>query len=124
MTDRNEGIVISGGSVNVGSMVAGSGARVHTTVNHPEFSIGGIDDPQVAERLSALETALQDHSDELADHASAVTQLSALVDELRRPEPRGSRVSQILATLRDSVGSVAGVLGSIASIEHLLALLL
>jgi hypothetical protein len=124
MTDHNEGIVIAGGSVNVGSMVAGSGARVHTTLNKPEFSVGGIDDPRVARRVAALESALQEHYDELADHAAAVNQLSALVDELRRPEPRGSRVSEILGTLRDSVGSAASVLGSIASIEHLLALLL
>jgi hypothetical protein len=124
MTHHNQGIVITGGSVNVGSMAAGRGAQVQMTMTQSEFSIDGIDDPQVAERLEALETALQKHADALVDHASAIDQLSALVDELHRPEPRGSRLSEILGTLRDSVGSVATVLGSIASIEHLLAPLL
>jgi hypothetical protein len=124
MTEHNEGIVISGGSINAGVIAAGHRAQVTTTVEQPRFSIDGIDNPEVAQALAALETALREHAAELADNATAVTQLHSLADELRRPEPRSSRVSEILGTLRDSVGSVAGVLGSIASIEHLLALLL
>lgn len=125
MTDGNQGIVVSGGSFTVGgSAVVGAGARAHTVVNQPVFGGGLAADPDVAQRLSELEDALRAHAGELADHEAAVGRLSALVEELQRPEPSRSRVAQILSTLRDSAGSVAAVLGSVASIEHVLALLL
>jgi Family of unknown function (DUF5955) len=121
MTEHNDGIMISGGSVNVtGSMVAGRRAQVHTVINQAPVA----DSPEVQQTLLALEASLRDHAQELADHAAAVAQLEALTDELRQPQPRRSRVTELLITLRDNVGSVAAVAANVASVQHLLAGLL
>lgn len=125
MTKRNDGIIVTGGSFTVGgSAVVGAGARAHTTVNQPTFPAGLAADPEISQRLMVLEDALHSHAGELADHQAAIGRLNELVEELSRPEPRASRVTEILSALRDGAGSVAAVLGSVASIEHVLTLLL
>ena len=125
MPGRNEGIIASGGEINVGgSIVVGRGARAHTVVNQPTFAAGDIPDPEVARRVTALEAAIHAHAAQLADKDDAIERLTALVQELHRPQPRGSRVAEILRGLRESAGSVASVITSVASVEHVLALLL
>jgi hypothetical protein len=125
MTERNDGIIISGGAVNVGGgMAAGQGARVDAVVSQPTLSAGPLEDPAVARKVEELETALRTHATQLADKEQAIAQLRELIDELGTPEPRGARVTDILGRLRDSIGSVASVMGSVASLEHVLTVLL
>jgi len=92
MPGRNEGIIASGGEINVGgAIVVGRGARAHTVVNQPTFAAGDIPDPEVAQRVAALEAAIHAHAAQLADKDDAIERLTALVQELHRPQPRGSR---------------------------------
>ena len=121
MTERNDGIMISGGSVNVtGSMAAGREAQVHTVINHAPVA----DSPEVQQTLLTLEASLRDHAHELRDQAAAVAQLEELTDELRQPQPRRSRVTELLTALKDNVGSIAAVVANVDAVDHLLAGLL
>jgi hypothetical protein len=117
MTERNEGIVISGGVVTVGgSMAAGPQARAYTVIKGQPIG----DSPEVQELLRALEASLRDHAQELTDSAAALTQLRALSDELKQDEPQGSRLSGLLNGLKDNVGAVASIMTNVAALEHLL----
>jgi hypothetical protein len=125
MTDRNEGMIVSGGgTVNAGAISVGRGARVEIGVNQSTFPGGALADPEIVQRIDALGQSLRDNAARLADHDSALAQLDALTNELGRPEPRGSRLTAILRTLRDNIGPVSAVLGSVEAIEHSLTLLL
>jgi hypothetical protein len=104
MSDRGERINIRTGTVN-GPMAVGANARAQ--VIQTGESLRGRDQDQVAERLAALERAVEAHRDRLADPELVLETVATLAEALRAERPNRVTVKGLLTGVADHVRSVA-----------------
>jgi hypothetical protein len=97
--ERNEGIVVSGGSFSAGAVAAGRGA---TAVQQE----GGE-----ASRLAAELREL------LAGHEAARADADAVVAELATPSPAHGRLRELLDGIAGAAGGLTGVATAVAALR-------
>jgi len=97
--ERNEGIVISGGSFSAGAVAVGRGA---TAVQH---------DAGEAARLAGELREL------LAGHEAAQADADALAAELATPAPAPGRLRELLDGIAGAAGGLAGVATAVAALR-------
>jgi hypothetical protein len=99
---RNEGIQISGGTINAENIAVGRGATVVA-----ELRERGQD--EVARRLEELVRQLQEHQDEVPNVALVRAATETVTEELAKERPDTSRVREVLTAISESVRSVTGL---------------
>jgi hypothetical protein len=99
---RNEGIQISGGTINAGNLAVGRGATVVA-----ELRERGQED--VARRLEELVRQLEEHRDEVPHLALVRAATESVTEELAKERPDKRRVRDVLAGISESVRSVTGL---------------
>jgi chromosome segregation ATPase len=114
-TPGNEGIQAYGGTISVGGSLA-VGRNAHAESTHAGGELGA----QVAE----LQAAIERNEARLGDAEVVMADLRRLVSELNEPEPERSRVTALLARLREGAGSVAEIATSLAAVERVIAAVL
>jgi chorismate mutase len=97
--ERNDGIVVSGGSFNAGNVAVGHGA---SAVRH------GGDDP--AQLLASLRELLADRPEALAD----VARVDA---ELQAPSLDHGRLRELLERITHSAGGIAAVATAVTALR-------
>jgi translation initiation factor 2B subunit (eIF-2B alpha/beta/delta family) len=101
----NEGIQISGGTVTVGAMAVGTGARAYNVAK--ELRDRGQD--EVAQRLEELVRQLEAHADQVPDIDSLRGATRTVTDELAKDQPNKMTINSVLSGIADSVRSVSGL---------------
>jgi translation initiation factor 2B subunit (eIF-2B alpha/beta/delta family) len=115
--DRNEGVQMSGGTINAGAFAVGRGAQATNTVAAASRALEERGQAQLAERLEELLLALEANASRLsnADEVREATQVVA--EELVKDRPNKTTVTGVLSGIAESVKSVA----SLATATHALA---
>lgn len=106
---HNEGIHISGGTLNAGALAVGRYASAVSTVGSASEVLAGRGERDVAERMKALLEQLRLHSGELANADELVGATESVATELARDVPNKLTVLGVLGGIAASVASVAGV---------------
>lgn len=116
------GIVISGGTVHIGALAQGPGARASQVVSQPAVD---PDSARQREELAGLVRelldAVRDHAGELTDEAGAQTAAEEAVAELGRDRPDVSRVRQLLGKLSMAAGPVSEIAAAVITVERAIA---
>jgi hypothetical protein len=110
---QQPGIVISGGTVNVGALAQGSHARASQVVR---ATAGQRDD--LAALTRELLDALRQHQGELADAQDAQGAAEDAAAELAQEEPDASRVRRLLDKVVAAAGPVAEIAAAVNAVQR------
>lgn len=114
MTDGwNEGVQMSGGTMNVQTQAIGRGARAYTVAS--ELRDRGQDD--VARRLEELVGQLEAHADEVPDVQDVLDATNTVTAELAKERPSKTTVNGVLSSIAASVQSVSGLATAVAALQ-------
>jgi hypothetical protein len=108
MTEDSRGVVISGGTVNIGALAQGS----HAQASNRQVVNAGPDE-ELRGQIRDLLAALREHGGELAD-ASAVAEAAG---ELEQAQPDRSRIHALLDRITAAAGPVAGIAAAVAAVR-------
>jgi hypothetical protein len=116
------GIVISGGTVHIGALAQGPGARASQVVNQPAADPdSGLEREELARLMRDLMAAISDHAGELTDEAGAQTAADQAAAEIGKDRPDVSRVRQLLSKLAIAAGPVSEIAAAIITVERAIA---
>jgi hypothetical protein len=116
------GIVISGGTVHIGALAQGPGARASQVVSQPAADPdSGLPREELAGLLRELLEAIRDHRPELADEAGAQTAAEEAVAEIEQARPDVSRLRRLLGKLSAAAGPVSEIAAAIITVERAIA---
>jgi hypothetical protein len=116
--DRNEGVVVSGGSFQADTMAVGRKASV--TVGVPAAGV----DPELFRRLEEFLELMDRYAAALPDAPSVRSTTEVLQQEIAKAKPNRITIRGLLAGLTDAVSSVAPLLTAVEAIKTTLATLL
>jgi hypothetical protein len=108
MTEENRGIVISGGTVNIGALAQGSHAKAS---NRQVVNAGPDEDLRAL--IRDLLTALREHDAELTDAPAA----SEAARELEQAQPDRSRIRALLDRITATAGPIADIAAAVAAVR-------
>jgi hypothetical protein len=116
------GIVISGGTVHIGALAQGPGARASQVVSQPAAEPdSGPERAELAGLMRDLLAAIGDHTAELTDEAGAQTAAEEAAAEMSKDRPDVSRVRQLLSKLALAAGPVSEIAAAIITVERAIA---
>ena len=118
---RNEGIVVSGGTIQAGALAVGRRARASQVVQDAGRSLAERGQSEVAERLEQLLRELEAHAAQLSNADEVRESTELLARELAKPAPNRTTVSGVLGGIVDSVKSVAGLAGAAQALAQAIA---
>jgi hypothetical protein len=110
--ERNEGVVVSGGSLTAGQVVAGRGARASATFSGNVGGLHQVGRDEVARALDNLVAELRRHAAELPDGEELLDSTRAVGEELAKEQPNRRTVTAILKAIGEGAGSVTSVVGA------------
>jgi hypothetical protein len=109
MTEESGGIVISGGTVNIGALAQGSHAKASN-----RQVINAAQDEGLHELIGDLLAVLREHDGELAD-APAV---QSAAGELEQAQPDRSRVRALLDRITAAAGPITDIAAAVAAVRQ------
>lgn len=120
--EPNRGIVISGGTVHIGALAQGPGARASQVVSQPAAE---PDSSPQREELTGLMrellAAIGHHTGELADEGAAQAAAEEAAAEMAKDQPDVSRVQRLLSKLAIAAGPVSEIVAAIITVERAIA---
>jgi hypothetical protein len=116
---ENNGVWVTGGSVQAGAIAAGRNARASGSV-HPS-SPQTVDELRV--QMAAVLEQLRSHSRDLEDSHATLTLAEMAQRELEKETPNKQSLLGTLSAVAAGVGSVATLAGALASLEQAVAVL-
>jgi hypothetical protein len=119
MDDRhNEGIWMSGGTIDAGALAVGRNAEATNVVGAAGRTLMERGQPEIADRLADLVRLLAAHAPQLdnADELQATTEVVAT--ELAKEKPNRTTVTGLLGGLADGVRSVAGLTTAVEALAR------
>ncbi len=114
--ERNDGVMMTGGTMTAGQIAAGRNARARATFNGPVGRIENAGRDEVAIALKDLLDQLELHEHDIEDYAEIVDSTRMVADELAKPQPNKRTVTSLLAGIKEGVSAVAGLLTSVGSL--------
>jgi hypothetical protein len=114
--EHNEGVVVSGGSLQAGQLAVGRGAAV--TVQP------GVAGAETLQRIDVLLQLLDRHAAALPEAAALRSTTEVLREEVTRPEPNRVTVRGLLAGLTEAVRGAAPLLTAVEAIKASLVAIL
>jgi hypothetical protein len=118
---RNEGVRISGGTIEAGALAVGRGARATNLVEAASRTLEARGQAELARRLEELIHALDEHASELANAAELREATDVVAQELAKERPNKTTVSGVLAGIAGDVQSVAGLATAAGALAHAVA---
>jgi hypothetical protein len=101
----NQGIYMTGGTINAQNIATGVGARAYTVAT--DLRARGKDD--VAQRLDELIAQLKAHADQVPDIEDVLGATDTVTEELAKERPNKATVTGVLSGIAASVQSVSGL---------------
>jgi hypothetical protein len=115
----NEGMIVTGGTVNANNIVVGHKAKiVGNVLQSASESLAGRGQDELAAKVEALRLALREHGPDLADSAAAAEHVDGVAAELVKEAPSLSVLRNLLAGLRTAVGPVTAVATAVTALTH------
>jgi uncharacterized protein YqeY len=107
---RNEGIIVTGGTVTADQIAVGHKARA------VKKSIGAVGDrgrDEVAQALEELVRVLQAHAAQLDDAEELLDASRTVADELAKEKPNKRTVGAVLASIGEAAGNLVSVVSAV-----------
>jgi hypothetical protein len=113
---RNDGVVITGGTVEAGQIVAGKNSRAKGTFHGAIGNPGAQERQDVTDAIQQLIAELREHRDDISNYADVVDSAELLASELEKPAPNKLIANGMLSSIREGVSTVSGLVAAVASL--------
>jgi translation initiation factor 2B subunit (eIF-2B alpha/beta/delta family) len=124
MSEYNEGINISGGSLSAGQIAVGHGAQAIQNTYKLANQLGESGKSEVAEAITELLQALEANNDKITDKEEVAQAVHQVAEEVQKEKPNKFTLKGLLSTLKESVGSVAEIAEKVTILQKAIALMM
>jgi|tagenome__1003787_1003787.scaffolds.fasta_scaffold20003807_2 hypothetical protein len=107
--ERNQGIIVTGGTLQADVLAVGPGARAIKNVRATADALATSGREELAERLRALTNAIEAHAGDLDQPAEIAQSAEVVAKELEQPEPNRLTIQAVLGGISQAAGSVVAV---------------
>lgn len=116
MPERNDGVIMSGGSISGGAVALGRGASAIQGVGAKPNEVGLKD---LEALLQRLKQEIETHKAEVNDPAEATQAVDTVRNEFHQPRPNKLTVRSVVTGLSESLKTVAHLAPMISSVKEL-----
>jgi hypothetical protein len=124
MSEYNEGIHISGGSLSAGQIVVGRSAQAIQNTHNIANQLGESDKSEVAEAIIELLKVIEASRNEIIDKEEAIQVVQQVAEEVQKEKLNKFTLKGLLSTLKESVGSVAEIAEKVTILQKAIALMM
>ena len=115
---KNEGIYMTGGTINAEQLAVGRKARAVKIVSLADQALDRKGLQDIREKLDELVNILTAHADALDNPDEVLDSTEAVAAELSKDKPNKLTLTAILSGLASSVQSVAAVATAVEALKH------
>ena len=124
MSGYNEGIYVSGGSLNAGQISVGRGAQAIQNTYNLASQLGESGKSEVAQAITELLKALEVSSNKIADKEEVTQTVQQVAEEVQKEKPNKFTLKGLLSTLKESLGSTAEIAEKVTILQKAIALMM
>jgi translation initiation factor 2B subunit (eIF-2B alpha/beta/delta family) len=124
MSGHNEGINVSGGSLNAGQIAVGLGAQAIQNTYNLANQLEESGKSEVAQAITELLKALEADSNKVTDKEEVTQAVQQVAEEVQKEKPNKFTLKGLLSTLKESVGSVAEIAEKVTILQKAIALMM
>ncbi|MGI0494900.1 hypothetical protein ACN4EG_24210 [Alkalinema pantanalense CENA528] len=124
MTENNQGIVVTGGSLTGGSIAVGQNAQAIQTVYNLASDLQAEGKPDIAQALKDLLQAIEIHGADLEDREELTQVVQQIAEELKKEKPSKITLKGLLGGVKDAVGTVVEIAEKVGALQGAIGLLL
>ncbi len=121
---KNEGIYMTGGTINAEQIAVGRKARATKIVSSANQALEQKGLQEVRDNLDELVNALTTHADALDNPDEVLDSAEVVADELSKDKPNKLTLTAILGGIASSVQSVAAIATAVDALKHAITLLM
>jgi translation initiation factor 2B subunit (eIF-2B alpha/beta/delta family) len=121
MSGYNEGINISGGSINAGQIAVGRDAQAIQNTYNLANQLGESGKSEVAQAIAELLKALEVNSDKITDKEKVTQAVQEVAEEVQKEKPNKFTLKGLLSTLKESLGSAAEIAEKVTILQKAIA---
>jgi len=121
---KNEGIYMTGGTINAEQIAVGRKARATKIVSSANQALEQKGLQEVRDKLDELVNALTTHADALDNPDEVLDSAEVVADELSKDKPNKLTLTAILGGIASSVQSVAAIATAVDALKHAITLLM
>lgn len=124
MSKPNDGILVTGGTINSQQIAVGQNATAtYTTYNHAsQLKENGHE--ELASSLSALMASLEAHSNQIKDYEEVAQAVHMIAEETKKDKPNKLTLKSLLQSVKESVNSVADIAIKLGLLQKAIGLLI
>lgn len=115
---RNEGVIVSGGSLTATNIATGRGAAIYTSAGAASPQLKAVQD-----QLASLMKALDEHAQALQNPDEVRQSAQVVAAELKKPKPNRITLNGVLSGIAESVKSVSVLAAAAEALKIALAAL-
>lgn len=124
MNIENQGIYVSGGSLNSEQIVIGDNASVSKSIVDSTERLYELDQESVAEAIKALVEAIQDNSNNLANTKEILGIVESIAEEVVKDKPNKLTLQAMLDALKKVVDPFTAIVQKLTTLKGAIAALL
>lgn len=119
---KNEGIYMTGGTINAEQIAVGRRARATKIVSSANQALEQKGLQEVRDKLDELVNALTTHADALDNPDEVLDSAEVVAEELSKDKPNKLTLTAILSGIASSVQSVAAIATAVDALKHAITL--
>ncbi len=119
---KNEGIYMTGGTINAEQIAVGRKARATKIVSSANQALEQKGLQEVRDKLDELVNALTTHADALDNPDEVLDSAEVVAEELSKDKPNKLTLTAILGGIASSVQSVAAIATAVDALKHAITL--
>jgi len=116
----NEGIVVTGGSVQAGAIAVGRGARATQNIAGSAAALEGTGHQEIADLLRRLTQLIEQHADDLERPEELLESTATVAQEVAGDQPNRLTLRALLAGIAEAAGGVTSVAAAVEALQHAL----
>ena len=119
---KNEGIYMTGGTINAEQIAVGRKARATKIVSSANQALEQKGLQEVRDKLDELVNALTTHADALDNPDEVLDSAEVVAEELSKDKPNKLTLTAILSGIASSAQSVAAIATAVDALKHAITL--
>lgn len=119
---KNEGIYMTGGTINAEQIAVGRKARATKIVSSANQALEQKGLQEVRDKLDELVNALTTHADALDNPDEVLDSAEVVAEELSKDKPNKLTLTAILSGIASSVQSVTAIATAVDALKHAITL--
>ncbi len=121
MNSNNDGIIISGGSLNAEQVAVGQGAQAIKTTYNLAQELENDDRQELARAIKELLQSLEAHQPDIDDYDEVSQAVQQITEEVQKEQPSKLTLKALLNGVKESVGSIVEIVEKVGLLQKAIA---